>query len=729
MKKNIYWYTRMAAALMALTLLAALFAVPSMAEAETAAQAAPNGGLWQMVGAEVFPGNTQPESTTPETATGETAETATAEQAAPADGGLEVRTFTAGAAAETGTAYACLNRDEQAAYQAFEQSVYDVERRALVRLSSYTDTTPEEAATGINAYLYDHPETFWTNGYYSFAKRSGTNYIMAVGLSDMVTYRTKASLQGDIDRYNAAANAIIAKIDGSAPPALIARQAYEAVVAHVSYDHEGAADRTGYMPHTAFNAFVNGSAVCDGYSKMYLYLLRHFDIPAVVLPSQAIDHAWNAVELGSGWYEVDCTWDDADAAAPRYEHYNLTTAQMAAMHRGQRDPDGVAARMPVAYGTHFTKAYLDAGGKALPEGEGPGGVKLSARLALWDGYGALDSRPYADSWTLVLLQNGRDAGSLIARAAVQGSSILQVSGGWSEKSSRLVLSRGTGSDGSLTLRLTFDNGSTTTLRCGKLAERMGTGTEGFVSRLYRVCLGRAGADGDVRAWAGQLNSGAVTGSKAATGFLFSNEFQAQNYCNTHYVVQLYAAFMGRDPSAGDISGWVKKLETGMTREQVFNGFAGSDEFARICRSYGITPGAGMAIGPYGTLPHGPCAADGTQDGVTSFVERLYSVCLGRKADQAGLKDWTNQLWNHSASGAQAAMGFVFSKEFKAKNYDNTAYVQRLYQAFMGRGADPAGLAGWVNELDRGKSREDVFRGFVGSNEFTAICQKYGIVRG
>ena len=40
-----------------------------------------------------------------------------------------------------------------------------------------------------------------------------------------------------------------------------------------------------------------------------------------------------------------------------------------------------------------------------------------------------------------------------------------------------------------------------------------------------------------------------------------------------------------------------------------------------------------------------------------------------------------------------------------------------------------GLANWVDALNRGVSRQDVFYGFAHSEEFTRICTEYGIVRG
>lgn len=251
----------------------------------------------------------------------------------------------------------------------------------------------------------------------------------------------------------------------------------------------------------------------------------------------------------------------------------------------------------------------------------------------------------------------------------------------------------------------------------------------FVTQLYQVCLGRQPDGPGLNNWADQLITGQNSGIGVAFGFIFSEEFKNRNYCNEHYATELYRAFLGRTPDSPGLADWVNRLTTGATREEVFNGFAGSDEFGNFCRTYNISVGNLVPVPSYGTVPTGNCSVCGAVDGVTAFVTRLYDLCLERTPDAAGLRDWTQRLWAHTASGRDVAAGFIFSDEFKGKNHTNADYVEYLYQAFLGRASDRAGKADWVGRLAAGASREDIFNGFVGSNEFTRICQSYGIVRG
>ena len=113
------------------------------------------------------------------------------------------------------------------------------------------------------------------------------------------------------------------------------------------------------------------------------------------------------------------------------------------------------------------------------------------------------------------------------------------------------------------------------------------GTIDFATRLYTTCLGRDADQGGLLAWARQLANQRDTGTGAARGFFFSSEFTNQNVDNEEYVRRLYRTFMGREADEAGFNAWVAQLNEGVSREAVFNGFAESPEFTRICASYGI----------------------------------------------------------------------------------------------------------------------------------------------
>ena len=109
----------------------------------------------------------------------------------------------------------------------------------------------------------------------------------------------------------------------------------------------------------------------------------------------------------------------------------------------------------------------------------------------------------------------------------------------------------------------------------------------FATRLYTTCLNREADSNGLMAWARQLANQRDTGTGAARGFFFSNEFTGQNVTNEEYVNRLYRTFMGREADEAGFTAWVAQLNEGVSREEVFEGFAQSPEFTRICASYGI----------------------------------------------------------------------------------------------------------------------------------------------
>ena len=110
---------------------------------------------------------------------------------------------------------------------------------------------------------------------------------------------------------------------------------------------------------------------------------------------------------------------------------------------------------------------------------------------------------------------------------------------------------------------------------------------GFASRLYTTCLGRDYDQGGLDDWASRLANMKVSGSEAAHGFFFSEEFISHDFSNDEYVTRLYRTFMGREPDPAGFADWTGQLANGATRESVFQGFAGSAEWAAICSEYGI----------------------------------------------------------------------------------------------------------------------------------------------
>jgi len=239
--------------------------------------------------------------------------------------------------------------------------------------------------------------------------------------------------------------------------------------------------------------------------------------------------------------------------------------------------------------------------------------------------------------------------------------------------------------------------------------------EGFVTRMYKIILGRDPEEGGFEGWVDHLENGVHTGASAAHGFFFSDEYIARNRTSTEFIYDLYRTLMNRDPGPEEVQLYEGHLLYGYPREVIFQGFVMSDEFDELCNDAGIVRGEYAAP----VIQH-----------VTNFVTRLYRTALQREPDAGGLLNWVTNLQSGAHTGATTAYGFVFSEEMTARNLPDDEFVEILYGAFMGRASDPEGKAGWINHLTiHGSSREFVFSEFVKSDEFAGICNAYGINRG
>jgi hypothetical protein len=100
---------------------------------------------------------------------------------------------------------------------------------------------------------------------------------------------------------------------------------------------------------------------------------------------------------------------------------------------------------------------------------------------------------------------------------------------------------------------------------------------------------------------------------------------------------------------------------------------------------------------------------------TQFVNLLYLNILGRTPDPAGLQGWVNQL-NAGMSRGKVMVGFSESLEFQDKT-SNNVFVIMMYEGMLRRAAEQAGYDHWVNLLNGGMSRSALTGGFLGSPEY------------
>ncbi len=114
--------------------------------------------------------------------------------------------------------------------------------------------------------------------------------------------------------------------------------------------------------------------------------------------------------------------------------------------------------------------------------------------------------------------------------------------------------------------------------------------------------------------------------------------------------------------------------------------------------------------------------------LNNFVERLYTTIYGRAADAAGRDAFVAKLQSGEFTATDVANAMINSSEFTSKYTTNEQYVAILYRALLGREPDTQGLTNWVNALNNGTSRQDVFNAFASVNTWGSICTIYGLAK-
>lgn len=85
----------------------------------------------------------------------------------------------------------------------------------------------------------------------------------------------------------------------------------------LKYVHDWIVNNTSYISSgsvsksEADGSVVYGQALCEGYSKAFMYLAQAMGYECVCVAGYSNgDHMWNMVKVGGSWYHVDVTWDD-----------------------------------------------------------------------------------------------------------------------------------------------------------------------------------------------------------------------------------------------------------------------------------------------------------------------------------------------------------------------------------------------------------------------------------
>lgn len=155
----------------------------------------------------------------------------------------------------------------------------------------------DDVWTVVYAALNDNANYFYVKVGYAWSMNNEVSYV------EFSYNDTKENVKKKINAYESAILKAVSGVDPAWSDFEKALYLNDYLAANCYYDET-------YSKYSAYNALVEGTAVCQGYSLAYQALLRKVGIRCDVIGSESLNHAWNLIEINGKLYHVDVTWND-----------------------------------------------------------------------------------------------------------------------------------------------------------------------------------------------------------------------------------------------------------------------------------------------------------------------------------------------------------------------------------------------------------------------------------
>ncbi len=181
--------------------------------------------------------------------------------------------------------------------------------------------TADDVSKIFTAVLYDNPHIFWVSNNYKYIENENS-----------VTFNPQYRLRKQ------EADEISQKLNQKIDEILSATENLNSVYDIELYIHDYVCENTVYDENTinvdgdtAYGSLLNGSAICEGYSRAIQILLDAVDIDNYLVVGDGTSdgktepHMWNIVNINGMNYHLDATWNDSGADnSILYFYFNVT---------------------------------------------------------------------------------------------------------------------------------------------------------------------------------------------------------------------------------------------------------------------------------------------------------------------------------------------------------------------------------------------------------------------
>lgn len=234
-----------------------------------------------------------------------------------------------------------------------ELELYELMTKKICTISTKTEQSGEYAISPIElngatldahtikkvlkAFQYDHPEVFWISNTINFIKRRN---------STIIKFRSVIS-PTECNEIIRNLNSEISDIVRNVPNGLSEYQRelymHDLLIKRCKYSRNARLKKSGWRKFTIVGAFLDGEAVCEGFSKGMQILLSSVGIESMLITGHKKEepHMWNLVKIDGKWYHVDVTWDSSKEIS-RYNYFNLDDSSIKFDHLIEKELSAIS---------------------------------------------------------------------------------------------------------------------------------------------------------------------------------------------------------------------------------------------------------------------------------------------------------------------------------------------------------------------------------------------------
>lgn len=203
---------------------------------------------------------------------------------------------------------------------------YDTSELEFSALKAVTD----DLSRAYWAFDHDNPHFLWLGSGYQmrFSKTDGRRDVVSASI---LFGREPGSVPQT--KFDSVANEVVSQAAEEPTDYDKLMFIHDWIVENTVYNNTGA-----LYESEADGPVVYGEAVCEGYSKAFMYFAQSLEIECICVIGKANDeeHMWNMVNLYGSWYHVDVTWDDPKTSdgsnVLRHNYFLLSDSDIGETH-------------------------------------------------------------------------------------------------------------------------------------------------------------------------------------------------------------------------------------------------------------------------------------------------------------------------------------------------------------------------------------------------------------